>query len=423
MVGFPRGEIRGMLDPLEGGALYRKASGRWPKVKITRIDDLHADFGWRTISFLRVETADGILGWSEYYEGAGNRGLTAVLRELAEEVVGRDARQLNAVVQFLTARTIQAGGGINHQAIAAIGNALLDVQAKALGVPVHALFGGAIRSRLPLYWSHCASYRARYSGQLGVRAPASYDDIAAIGSEVRERGFRALKTNTLLLEEGRFVGYRPTAGESAGFPELNLAPAFTRATRRQLEALREGAGPDVAISLDVNYYFKPEGFLQLARGLEDLELSWLEMDNFDPQALARIRMGSRIPVASCEHEYGARGYKSFLDAGALDVAIVDPIWNGFLDALKIAQLADMHEVNVAPHNYYGYLSDFISAQFAAPIPNFRIMEHDIDGVPWRAEFYTHAPEISDGQMNLPTRPGWGTDIDEAAVRARPPKDR
>ncbi|HTN63487.1 MAG TPA: enolase C-terminal domain-like protein, partial [Devosia sp.] len=73
-----------------------------------------------------------------------------------------------------------------------------------------------------------------------------------------------------------------------------------------------------------------------------------------------------------------------------------------------------------PHNYYGYLSDFISANLAAVVPNLRVMEIDVDGVPWRPEFYSHAPEITDGKMTVSDRPGWGTEINERAVLAHPP---
>src|SRR5690606_26052681 len=147
-----------------------------------------------------------------------------------------------------------------------------------------------------------------------------------------------------------------------------------------------------------NYFFKPEGYRQLAYALEPLGLYWLEVDNFDPEALAFIRRSTRIPIASLEHLYGRRAYRDYLDALAIDVAIIDPIWNGFVEALKIAQLAETYEINIAPHNYYGYLSDFISASFAALVPNLRVMETDIDSVPWRHEFYTHAPEIVNGEM-------------------------
>ena len=390
--------------------------------RITRFIDLHCDFGWRTLSFLKVETAEGIVGWSEFYEGSGNHGLTGVVRALAEGLVGRDATEVRAIVSDLHAKTIQAPGGINQHAIAAIGNALLDVSAKALGVPVHALFGGPVRRRVPVYWSHCASYRARYPRQLQRPPPQTYDDIAAIGAEVRERGIGALKTTILQpADGGGFVNYRPTTTPGSGWPELNLSPAVETAAVRLLEALREGAGPDVGLMIDVNFFFKPEGFLRLARALEPLKLMWLEMDSYDAPALAHIRRSQSLPVASLEHIYRAAGYRPFLDAGSVDIAIVDPIWNGYLDAIEIAALAETHQVNVAPHNYYGNLSDFISLTFAATIPNLRIMETDLDAVPWRHELYTHAPEIVDGAMLLPDRPGWGTDINEAAVKAHPPR--
>ncbi len=134
-----------------------------------------------------------------------------------------------------------------------------------------------------------------------------------------------------------------------------------------------------------------------------------------------IRQSCGTPIASLENGYGRRGYRPFFEALSVDIAIIDVIWNGYVEALKVAALADGHDVNVAPHNYFGHLADFISAQFSAAVPNLRVMEMDVDGVPWRGEFYTHLPEIEDGAMVLPDRPGWGTEINEAAVRARPPK--
>jgi len=89
--------------------------------------------------------------------------------------------------------------------------------------------------------------------------------------------------------------------------------------------------------------------------------------------------------------------------------------------VKIAAMADVYEVNCAPHNFYGHLCSVMSAHFCAAVPNFRIMEIDIDSIPWRDEFVTAVPVIEDGELVLPTGPGWGIDINEAAVRARPPK--
>ena len=92
------------------------------------------------------------------------------------------------------------------------------------------------------------------------------------------------------------------------------------------------------------------------------------------------------------------------------------IWNGFSESLKIASMADVYEVNVAPHNFYGHLASVISAHFCAAVPNFRIMETDIDSVPWRDEIVTNPPVIENGDFILPKGPGWGMDINEAALK-------
>lgn len=392
-------------------------------MKITGLKTLHADFGWRTLSFLKMETDSGFVGWSEYFEGAGNAGLTAVITALGERLIGADPRRFEAISTSLAAATLQAIGGLNQQALAALVNAALDIAAKAAGLPVHGLFGGAVRERVPVYWSHFASYRVRYPEALGVKPPKTYDDLSRLAEEVGARGFSAFKTNIVLPGDGGgFAGFQPTRVQGAGYPDLNLSAPVLDAALRQMQALRDGAGPGIGMMVDVNFFFRPEGMLRLARALEPFDLEWLEVDSYDPGALRSVREHCRVPIGSLEHLYGRRGYKPFLDASAVDVAIIDPIWNGFLEALKIAQLCDTYELNAAPHNYYGYLSDFISLNLAAVMPNLRIMEHDPDAVPWRHEFYTHPLDIKDGIVTVPERPGWGTDIDEAGV-ARHPSNR
>ena len=107
----------------------------------------------------------------------------------------------------------------------------------------------------------------------------------------------------------------------------------------------------------------------------------------------------------------------------MDVAIIDTPWNGVAESVKIAAMADAYEVNVAPHNFYGHLATLMNAHFCAVVPNLRIMEIDPDTVPWYDELVTHTPDIKDGHLVLSSRPGWGTDVNEAAVRAHPPKKR
>ena len=105
----------------------------------------------------------------------------------------------------------------------------------------------------------------------------------------------------------------------------------------------------------------------------------------------------------------------------MDVAIIDAIWNGVWQSMKIAASAEAHEVNVAPHNFYGHLATMINAHFAAALPNLRIMEIDIDRLAWDHELFAPLPVIEQGALVVPERPGWGVEPVEAAIRARPPK--
>lgn len=390
-------------------------------MKIARIDDLHCDAGWRTFSFLKITTDDGLVGWSEYTEADGSRGLSAVIRGLREYLLGRDPRPVQRISSELYIRLVQAPGGVNQRAIAAIENALLDIKGKALGVPVYELLGGPVRERIPVYWSHCGTYRVRNHQILGSSPLLTYADVEALGAEVRRRGFKALKTNILPFDGERLTSFAPGFGRSPGYPELNLDRRILEAAKQQMAAFRAGAGPDVGLHLDVNYHFKTEGFIRLARALEPFDLAWLELDTWDPVALALIRRMAPCPIASCESVSGRREFRPFLDTYSVDVAIIDVIWNGMLEAIKIAAMAEAYEVNVAPHNYYGHLCSAISAHFCAAVPNLRVMEIDIDSVAWRDELFSMVPVIDGGEMLVPSGPGWGVEVNEAAVRAHPPK--
>jgi L-alanine-DL-glutamate epimerase-like enolase superfamily enzyme len=200
-------------------------------------------------------------------------------------------------------------------------------------------------------------------------------------------------------------------------------PQIVNAIVDQLTAFRDGCGPDVQMMLDLNFGQRTEGFLRIARAVEPFDLLWLEMDIMDPEALALVRRKSGVTIASLETVMGIAAYRPFLQLQACDVAIVDVPWNGLWESVRIAALADAFEVNTAPHNFTGQLADLMSAHYAASVPNFRILEFEADDVPWKADLVTHPITVANGELVLPDRPGWGTDIDEEAVKAHPPKKK
>jgi L-alanine-DL-glutamate epimerase-like enolase superfamily enzyme len=392
-------------------------------MKITRLEHLHADGGWRVFSFLKVVTDDGLVGWAEYNEGYGAGGLTALIRKFADVVIGMDPREVGRNSAKLHAMTRLSHGGLNAQAIAIIENACLDIKAKALGVPVYALFGGPFRTRIPLYWSHCGSRRVwrrdLFEAKWGYPPLRSLDDIAALGRTVIERGFKALKTNPCDLMPGwtKFSsGFRPMASFLDRRPDNRIIGEMTQLLR----AFRDSSGPDTGLMFDLNFNQRADGFIRIARALEPFNLTWLEIDSHDPGALSLVRRSSRTPIGSLESIHGLNEYRPFLEQRAVDVAIIDVHWNGLWESTRIATLADAYDTDVAPHNYEGHLASMVSAHFCACVPNFRIMEIEVDDVPWKDELVTHVPVIENGELVLSERPGWGTEVNEKAAQKYAP---
>jgi galactonate dehydratase len=388
-------------------------------MRVTRIETLHCDAGWRNYSFLKLSTDQGIVGWSEFAEDFGSPGVSAAIERLSGRVVGQPVCSHERIYAELYCATRPAAGGVIAQAIGAIENALLDSKAKALGVPCYELLGGKVRDSIRLYWSHCATWRINHP-TFYKPAIVDLDGVKALGREVREKGFGALKTNLFIYENGKPRGWRPGFG-APFYPELNVDKSVLRNLRLHLEALDDGAGPDMDLLLDLNFNAKSEGYLRILRSLSDFDMFWIEIDSYSPQALGHIRRQSRHPISSCETLLGLREFLPYFAEQSMDVAIIDAVWNGVWQSMKIAAAAEAFEVNVAPHNFYGHLCTMMNAHFAAAVPNLRIMEIDIDRLPWDNDLFTHVPQIENGHLLIPERPGWGTEPNEEAMRAHPPR--
>ena len=183
----------------------------------------------------------------------------------------------------------------------------------------------------------------------------------------------------------------------------------------QLEALREGAGKDMRLITDLNFNYKTEGFKRMAKAVERFNMMWLEMDTFDPKGLAHIRNSTSTPIGSLEAILGRKALRPYLEERSVDVAIIDAMYNGLPESIRMATMCDAYETNVASHAFAGPLATVMSAHFCAVVPNLRIMEIDVDEVPWRPALLTNPYKLEDGCITLPKGPGWGTDVDEAML--------
>jgi L-alanine-DL-glutamate epimerase-like enolase superfamily enzyme len=385
-------------------------------MKITGIETFVVNTGFKPTRpwlFCAVRTDAGLTGYSEFGSDGVTRGLVGLVQDLGERLVGKDPTAVDKHYLDMYRGTRQASFGATQMAIAGIELALWDLAGKALGVPVWRLMGGPHRERQRVYWSHCGTYRVENAQLFGVKALRTMSDVADCAREAVARGYTALKTNIIWPGD---PARRISQGRVGPHDQLATREIIDQAVA-QIGAMREAVGPRVDICLDVNVNFKPSEALLLARELEPFKLFWLEIDSQDAEALVELRAGTRTPICGGEQLLTVRQYRPYLERHAMDIVMVDVCWQGFSAAKKVADLAESYEINVAPHNYNGHLSTFQSLNLVASVSNVKIMESDPDAVPLRDELFTAVPEIKDGQMTIPTRPGWGTELNEKTARA------
>lgn len=385
-------------------------------MQITAITPFVVDAGWRNWILVKVETDAGITGWGECSDRAVH-GVVGTIRDLTPVVLGKDPRAYEQRWWDMYRALQSSPGGIGAKAIAGIELALVEIAARARDCSVVELFGGPLRQSVRVYWSHCGTSRIRAHDLIGTPPLHTLDDVAALGREVVDRGFTALKTNILFPGDPGSV-YLP-GRLPGGATDQVASQELIDHIFALIGTFREAVGPHVDLLLDLNFNFKPESCLEIARALEPHRLLWLEIDLYEPEALAEIRRKTSTRICTGETLYYERQFLPYLQARSSDFVMIDVPWNGFGPSRRVGELAQTFQMNIAPHNYYSHLSSFISASLCAVLPNVRIMEIDIDDVPWKDAMVSSPPEIIDGYMTVPTGPGWGVEIDEDVLRAHP----
>jgi galactonate dehydratase len=387
-------------------------------MKVTNVETLCCDAGWRPWMFIKISTDEGIVGYSECTDSNGSpHGLFGCVKDLSSLILGKDPRAVEKLYWDMYRATRQSTGSVLHKAIAGIENALLDVKAKALGIPVYELFGGPTRDKMQLYWSHCGTTRARSWEKIGKNPLITYQDVYDLGKEVLASGYTALKTNIIIPGDPPNVLMQGFRGEYGSDQNLN------NQTLNNLEKLigtfRDAVGDQIDICLDLNFNFKTDGNIQIGKTLEPYHLMWLELDSYNPEALLQVKNAIVPAVCSGEDLYTNREYRPYFEKHSMSIAAIDVIWNGLAQSKKIADMAEIYEINIAPHNHSSHLATLISLHLCAVVPNVKILEIDVDDVPWKEDLVTNPLDIRDGYLYLPDKPGWGVDIREDILNAHP----
>ena len=382
-------------------------------MKITDVEIFVVDGGRRPWLFSAVRTDEGITGYGEFGSGVAAHSLVGLVEDLRPLIIGQDPESVEKLYFDLYRALRAMPGGIAQMGIAGIELACWDIKGKALGVPVNNLAGGPYRDSQRVYWSHLASARAGDPSLAPDKPLKDWDAVAAAALEAPEQGYDAFKTNILWPGDPPRSISQSRDGQSH---DQRADTDIVRNAEKQISVMRDAVGPSVDILLDINYNFKTEGAIRVARALEPYNLFWIEHDNEDPEALAQLKASTSTLLCSGEQHFSVREYLPYFELRAMDTVKVDVQWQGFSVAKKVADVAETYELNIAPHNPASELASFQSVHLCASASNVRIMESDPEGVPWRFELFTERPEVIDSYMTVPTAPGWGCDLVEDAAR-------
>jgi galactonate dehydratase len=354
--------------------------------------------------FVRIHTDSGIYGIGEGSLQYKDAALAAELENFGAFLRGKDPFQIEDIWTSLHRRVTWTGGAVTISAISAIDLALWDIKGKALGVPVYELMGGKVRDRVPLY----------ANGWFTGDRPSAHGDMA--GAE-GEREWFARRAKAVAEQGYRCLKLYPFTGAQVITPErISRGVGLVR-------AVREAVGPDIEIAVDVRGRLNIWSARRIAQQLEELNIAWLEepilFDNAD--AMAEFARSVRVPVATGEQLYTRWEFRALLECNAVGIIQPDICHAGGISELrKIAAMAETYYVTVAPHNSNGPISTVASLHLDMGIPNCHMQELFLSSLDLYQEVLTNPLLVEDGYATPPDGPGWGTDLDEAALAKYPP---
>jgi len=404
-------------------------------MRIIRIETavIEANYDWTLVKV--VTDKENLFGWGEAFFSPG---LTSVLRELNEVLVGEDPRDVDRLCRLMRTALGAAGtAGMAYHAISGVETALWDIVGKANSLPLYQFLGGKYRDRVRIYADcHAGAGLASLSSVLTPRIPSWMDKG---GRKPRKKAELSTKFHGgQKSEAGRIrpqdYVHRALEMVRRGFTALKFdvdipteysLDDFNRAlNRREIDvmaglvaALRKALGKATDLAVDCHWNFGVNDAVKLARACEPFDLLWLEdpvpAENND--ATARVAAATSTPIATGENHYQRHHFRDLLEREGVDVLLPDfQKVGGLLEGRRITDMADMHYIAVAPHNISSPIGTMASAQLCAAIPNFLALEWHAASVPFFDDLVKGAktPLIEKGHIQISDRPGLGIELDE-----------
>lgn len=362
-------------------------------MKIVGFETLMANAGLRNYLFIRLHADNGLTGVGEATLEWQEKTVQTLAHEWVEgRVLGRDPFDIEAVVGGMIRDQYQ-GGATVMTAISGAELAMWDLIGKACGQPVYRLLGGRCHARLP-------AYANGWYG--GAREPREFAERAR---EAVGRGYRALKFDPF-----------GTAWKDMTAEDADAAVA-------RVAAVRHAVGSSVGLMIEFHGRLSAGAAREIIGRLERFSPTWCE-EPVAPECLdllAEVKRGTRVPIAAGERLYTLADFARLASFRAADVVQMDLAHcGGLLVGKKIAALAAVQDMRVAPHCSIGPVALAACLHFDLSTPNFFVQEAFAEfDVPWRNALVKGWNPIVNGEFTIPEGPGLGIELDDEAIAAHP----
>ncbi len=362
-------------------------------------------FGGRYFVFVKLTTGCGISGVGEAYCVPFEPHLVAKMIEdvFARYAQGSDPHDIEALW-----RRVYSSGFTQHPDLTVMGvlsaleMACWDIIGKAAGQPVYKLLGGQVHERLRAY--------TYIYPRPGDQSDVYHDpDLAAErAGEYLAQGFTALKFDPA-------GPYSAFDGRQLSLDALELSVRFAR-------TLREAVGTKADLLFGTHGQMTAAGAIRLAKRLEPYDPLWLEepVPPDAPEEMAKVARATSIPIATGERLATKYDFARLLAAGGAAIFQMNlGRVGGLLEAKKIAGMAEVHHVQIAPHLYCGPIVGAANIQLATCSPNFLILESIETWGGFHTEILKSPIPFEDGHVIPPTAPGLGVELNEEVALANP----
>ena len=370
----------------------------------------------RNFVTLKVTTDDGIVGLGDATLNGRELSVASYLRDhLCPQLIGRDAHRIEDIWQFFYKGAYWRRGPVTMSAISAIDMALWDIKAKAAGMPLYQLLGGASREGVMVY-CHTTGH--------------SIDEVLDDYARHKEMGFKAIRVQcgvpgmktTYGMAKGKGQAYEPA---TKNWPEEQVwsTEKYLDYVPRLFAAVRDKFGFEPHVLHDVHHRLTPIEAGRLGKALEPYNLFWIE----DPtpaenqEAFKLIRHHTTTPIAVGEVFNSIWDCKDLIEEQLIDYIRMTLTHSGGITHLRrIADLAALYQVRTGSHGPSDLSPVCMAAalHFDLAIPNFGMQEY-MGYHPETLDVFKVNYTFNDGLMHPGDKPGLGIEIDEKLAAKYP----